>query len=63
MATGGDLGMAVGTDVPLEHLDYGYIGDCKDATEVEKLLNILRYVIKVSSQRSWNGLCIYLSTS
>ena len=42
MATGVSLGMAAGTDVPLERLDYGYIGGCTDSREVEKLLNILR---------------------
>ena len=43
MATGLNLGMAAGTDVPVAHLDYGYIRECKDASEVEKLLQILRY--------------------
>lgn len=43
MATGLNLGMAAGTDVPVAHLDYGYIRECKDASEVEKILQILRY--------------------
>ena len=42
MATGFSQGMAAGTDIPLENLDYGYIGECSDAKEVEKLLQILR---------------------
>ena len=42
MATGVSLGMAAGTDVPLECLDYSYIGECTDVKEVEKLLKILR---------------------
>ena len=44
MATGGAFGFAAGTDVPLEHLDYGYISECTSAKEVEKLLKILRCV-------------------
>ena len=35
-------GMASGTDVPIEHLDYDYIGKCEKASEVETLLQILR---------------------
>ena len=35
-------GMVSGTDVPIEHLDYGYIGKCNKASEVETLLKILR---------------------
>lgn len=42
-------GMASGTDVPIEHLDFSYIGKCKNASEVETLLKILRYIIIRSS--------------
>ncbi len=35
-------GMVSGTEVPVEHLDYDYIGKCKKAAEVEELLKILR---------------------
>ena len=36
-------GMVSGTDIPVEHLDYDYIGKCSKASEVEKLLEILRW--------------------
>jgi hypothetical protein len=42
MATGLNLGLAAGTDIPVEHLDYGYVGECRNAKEVEKILQILR---------------------
>ena len=29
-------------DVPIEHLDYGYVGKCKNARELERILEILR---------------------
>ena len=29
-------------DVPVEHLDYDYIGKCKDVKYLEKILRILR---------------------
>ena len=35
-------GMVSGTDIPVEHLDYEYIGKCEKASEVETLLKILR---------------------
>ena len=44
MATGLNLGLAAGTDIPVEHLDYGYVGECGDAKEVEIILQILRQV-------------------
>ena len=44
MAEGWNLGMAAGTDVPVENLDYRYIGECKNAREVEKILEVLRFV-------------------
>ena len=43
MATGFSLGLAAGTDIPVEHLDFGYVRECKNAKEVEKILQILRY--------------------
>lgn len=42
MATGINLGMVAGTDVPVEHLDFGHVRDCSDSSEVEKILEILR---------------------
>ena len=35
-------GMVSGTDIPVEHLDYDYIGKCSKPSEVETLLKILR---------------------
>lgn len=29
-------------DIPLSHLDYGYIKECSDVKELEKILKILR---------------------
>ena len=29
-------------DIPIEQLDYKYIGDCKDIKKLERLLQILR---------------------
>ena len=31
------------SDVPLEHLDYQYIRECKNGSEVERILKVLRY--------------------
>ncbi len=31
------------SDIPLSHLDYGYIEKCNDVKELEKILKILRY--------------------
>lgn len=41
------MGMVAGTDVPVEHLDYGYVGKCKDARELEEIVKILRRVLLV----------------
>ena len=30
--------------VPIEHLDYRYIGECKNGKELEKILRVLRWV-------------------
>ena len=35
-------GLVSGTDIPVEHLDYDYIGKCNKPSEVESLLKILR---------------------
>lgn len=35
-------GLVSDTDIPVEHLDYDYIGKCTKSSEVEKLLKILR---------------------
>ena len=51
MATGCNLGMAAGTDIPVEHLDYDYIEECKNAREVEKILDILRWASSPRSSR------------
>jgi hypothetical protein len=29
-------------DIPLTHLDYGYIRTCKDVKELEKIIRVLR---------------------
>jgi len=31
-------------DVPLNHLDFGYVKSCQDIKELEKIVKILRYV-------------------
>lgn len=31
-------------DIPLAHLDYGYIRSCSDVKELEKILRVLRWV-------------------
>ena len=31
------------TGVPIEHLDYTYVRNCKNVKEVEKILRVLRY--------------------
>ena len=36
------------SDIPIEHLDYAYVRECKNAAEVEKILTILR-----SGQEGW----------
>ena len=29
-------------DIPITHMDYGYIEQCKDVKELEKILKVLR---------------------
>lgn len=36
------MGTAAGTDIPIEHLDYGYISGCSSASELEKIVKVLR---------------------
>lgn len=43
-------GFAKGTDVPIEHLDYDYIGKCEKASEVESILKILRYAVVIARE-------------
>ena len=31
--------------VPIEHLDYGYVGECENSKELEKILKVLRLVV------------------
>ena len=31
------------SDVPLEHLNFQYISECKNGSEVERILKALRY--------------------
>lgn len=31
--------------VPIEHLDYRYVGECKNSKELEKILKVLRWVM------------------
>lgn len=31
--------------VPIEHLDYGYVRECKNSKELEKILKVLRLVV------------------
>ncbi len=38
------MGSAAGTDIPIEHLDYDYVGNCSSATELEEILKVLRCV-------------------
>ena len=45
-------GLVSGTDIPIEHLDYDYIGKCTKSSEVEKLLKILRYNLDLDV---WQG--------
>lgn len=35
-------GLAGGTDIPIEHLDYGYVSQCGNGRELEKILRALR---------------------
>jgi len=35
-------------DVPLNHLDFGYIKSCQNEKELEKIVKILRYVVSDS---------------
>lgn len=43
---GEDVGVLEGSHtksgVPIEHLDYRYIGQCKNGKELEKILKVLR---------------------
>ena len=34
---------AKNSDIPVKHLDYSYIKECKSAKELEKILKVLRY--------------------
>ena len=36
------------SDVPLEHLDFQYIRECKNGNEVERILKALRYETKTT---------------
>ena len=38
------MGSAAGTDIPIEHLDYDYVGKCSSASELEEILKALRWV-------------------
>ena len=31
-----------GTDVPLDHMDFGYVSNCSDSVELSEILKILR---------------------
>ena len=41
---GFSMGTVAGTSIPVEHLDYGYIEKCKNARELEKIVQVLRRV-------------------
>ena len=43
--TPGRTGTAAGSDVPIAHLDYGYVKDCTNAKELEKIIIVLRSVM------------------
>ena len=44
------------SDVPLEHLDFQYIRECKNGNEVERILKALRY--EDETKTSWTrGRC------
>lgn len=47
MAGSYSMGTVAGTDVPVEHLDYAYIGNCRDAGELEEIVKVLRQVLLV----------------
>ena len=55
---GYSMGLAAGTNIPIEHLDYNYIRKCNNASEIEKILRVLRWVQLASSKYSY-GLCLY----
>lgn len=38
-------GSNTASGVPIEHLDYGYVGECKNSKELEKILKVLRWVV------------------
>lgn len=46
------MGTVAGTDIPVEHLDYGYIGKSKNARELEEIVKVLR---RVSLGGAWTG--------
>lgn len=45
---GFSMGTVAGTAIPVEHLDYGYIKKCKNARELEKIVQVLRRVALVA---------------
>ena len=38
---------AKNTDIPIDHLDYGYVNKCSNGKELEKILKTLRFVGRV----------------
>ena len=42
------MGTVAGTEIPIEHLDYGYVGKCKDTRELEEIVEVLRRVLLYS---------------
>ena len=49
-------GLVSGTDIPVEHLDYQYIGKCENATEVEALLKVLRCDVPCNNEGAMSKL-------
>lgn len=43
------MGTVSGTGIPVEHLDYDYVGKCKDTRELEEIVKVLRRALLVES--------------
>ena len=48
----GSSAKAAGTDIPIGHLDYNYVKDCTNVTELEEIITILRFVTKTVHAQS-----------
>ena len=52
--TAGHTGTAAGSDVPIAHLDYGYVKECTNAKELEKIITVLRSVVFIKQFLQFN---------